>query len=181
MSNIPIKIGDQVTPATNLANLTENQNLEVNISVPIERAPDLQVGMPVELLNDQNEVIGRSRISFISPSVNNETQSVLVKSLYENSNGQLRSQQFSRARIIWDRRPGVLVPTTAISRVAGQDFVFVAEPKQNSQMVARQQPVELGAIQGNSYQVIEGLKAGEEVITSGIQKLSNGAPIVPEP
>lgn len=180
VGNIPIKVGDQVTPATNLANLTENQNLEVNISIPIERAPDVQVGMPVELLNAQNEVVGRSRISFISPSVNNETQSVQVQSLYENSNGQLRSDQFIRARVIWDRQPGVLVPTTAISRVAGQDFVFIAETKEKSPMVARQQPVKLGEIQGNSYQVIEGLKAGEEIVISGIQKLSNGAPIVPE-
>ncbi len=180
IGNIPIKVGDQVTPATNLANLTENQNLEVNISIPIERAPDLQVGMPVELLNAQNEVVGRSRISFISPSVNNETQSVLVKSLYENSDGQLRAQQFSRARVIWDRKPGILVPTTAISRVAGQDFVFTAETSETSSMVARQKPVKLGEIQGNNYQVIEGLKAGEKIVTSGIQKLSNGAPIVPE-
>ncbi|MBW4665082.1 MAG: efflux RND transporter periplasmic adaptor subunit [Chroococcus sp. CMT-3BRIN-NPC107] len=81
VGNIPIKVGDQVTPETNLANLTENQNLEVNISIPIERAPDLQIGMPVELLNAQNEVAGRSRIAFISPNVNNETQSVLVKAL----------------------------------------------------------------------------------------------------
>ncbi len=180
VGNIPVKVGDQVTPATNLANLTENQNLEVNISIPIERAPDLQIGMPVELLNAENEVVGRSRISFISPSVNNETQSVLVKSLYENSTGQLRADQFSRARVIWDRQPGVLVPTTAISRVAGQDFVFIAETNEKSSMVARQKPVKLGEIQGNNYQVIEGLEAGEKIVTSGIQKLSNGALIVPE-
>jgi multidrug efflux pump subunit AcrA (membrane-fusion protein) len=180
VGNIPIKIGDQVTPTTNLASLTENQNLEVNISIPIERATQLQVGTPIELLDAQNEVVGRSRISFISPSVNNETQSVLVKSLYNNSNGQLRADQFSRARVVWDRRPGVLVPTTAISRVAGQDFVFTAETNEKSGTIARQKPVKLGEIQGNSYQVIEGLKNGEKIVTSGIQKLSNGAPIVPE-
>ena len=179
VGNIPIKVGDQVTPTTNLAGLTENQNLEVNISIPIERAAQLQVGMPVELLDAQNKVLGRSRIAFISPSVNNETQSVLVKSLYDNSNGQLRADQFSRARVIWNRRTGVLVPTTAISRIAGQDFVFVAETNEKSQAIARQKPVKLGEIQGNSYQVIAGLKAGEKIVTSGIQKLSNGALIVP--
>ena len=136
--------------------------------------------MPVELLDAQNKVVGRSRISFISQGVNNETQSVLVKSLYENNDGKLRSEQFARTRVIWDKRPGVLVPTTAISRIAGQDFVFVAETNEKSQRIARQQPVKLGEIQGNSYQVIEGLKAGEEIVISGIQKLSNGAPIVPE-
>jgi multidrug efflux pump subunit AcrA (membrane-fusion protein) len=180
IGNIPVKVGDRVTSSTNLANLTENQNLEVNISIPVERAPDLQVGMPVELLDAQNKVVGRSRITFISQGVNNETQSVLVKSLYENNDGKLRSEQFARTRVIWDKRPGVLVPTTAISRIAGQDFVFVAETNEKSQRTARQQPVKLGEIQGNSYQVIEGLNAGEEIVISGIQKLSNGAPIVPE-
>lgn len=180
VGNIPVKVGDRVTTTTNLANLTENQNLEVNVSVPIERAPDLRVGMPVELLNGQGEVVGTSRIFFISPSVSNDTQSVLVKASYTNDTGNLRADQFIRARVVWDRRPGVLVPTIAISRIAGQDFVFVAQQNENSQMVAQQKPVKLGEIQGNNYQVIEGLKPGDEIVTSGIQKLTNGAPIVPE-
>lgn len=180
VGNIPVKVGDRVTTSTNLANLTENQNLEVNVAIPIERAPELRLGMPVELLNAQGEVVGTSRIFFISPNVNNDTQSVLVKASYTNDTGNLRADQFIRAKVIWDRRPGVLVPTTAISRIAGQDFVFVAETNENSQMVAQQKPVKLGEIQGNNYQVLEGLKAGEEIVTSGIQKLSNGAPIVPE-
>ncbi|KJH70996.1 hemolysin D [Aliterella atlantica CENA595] len=180
VGNIPVKIGDRVTTETNLANLTENQNLEVNIAIPIERAPDLRVGMPVELLNAQGEVVGTSRVFFISPNVNNDTQSVLVKASYANDSGNLRADQFIRARVIWDRSPGVLVPTTAISRIAGQDFVFVAAKNENSQMVAQQKPVKLGEIQGNNYPVLEGLKPGDEIVTSGIQKLSNGAPIVPE-
>lgn len=179
VGNIPVKVGDRVTSETNLANLTENQNLEINIAIPVERAPDLRLGMPVELLDTEGKVVGTSQITFISPTVSNDTQSVLVKSLYNNSGGQLRADQFIRAKVVWNRRPGVLVPTTAISRVAGQDFVFVATKNERSQTVAQQKPVKLGDIQGNNYQVLEGLKAGDEVVTSGIQKLSNGAPIVP--
>jgi hypothetical protein len=55
------------------------------------------------------------------------TQSILAKASFDNSEGQLRDGQFIRAKVIWNTRPGILIPTTAISRVAGQNFVFVAQ------------------------------------------------------
>lgn len=179
VGDIPVKIGDYVTPSTMLANLTQNQSLLVNISIPIERAADLQLGLPVELINAQGQRIGSSRISFISPTVNNDTQSVLVKAGFNNAADRLRAEQFLQAKVIWNQRPGPLVPTTAISRIAGQDFVFVAE-KQENQTIARQRPVKLGDIQNNQYQVLQGLRPGETLVTAGIQKLQDGAPIMPK-
>jgi multidrug efflux pump subunit AcrA (membrane-fusion protein) len=81
--------------------------------------------------------------------------------------------------VIWERKPGVSIPTTAVSRVAGQTFVYVAQQK-DSKLIASQKPVKLGKIQGNNYQVIEGLKQGEKIVVSGILNLSNGAPIIPQ-
>jgi RND family efflux transporter MFP subunit len=197
IGDIPVKVGDFVNTSTQLATITQNRPLEVNIAVPIERGPDLRQGMPVELLDEQGKSFGTSRIFFIAPNTANNTQSVLVKSLYENSKGQLRADQYVRARVIWNQRSGVLVPTTAITRLGGETFVFVAQqappPKQTQeqstqeqsqpaqpQLVARQKPVKLGAIQGNNYQVLEGLKPGERIITSGLLSLRDGAPITPE-
>ncbi|MEO1401275.1 MAG: hypothetical protein AAFV72_08450, partial [Cyanobacteria bacterium J06635_1] len=50
-----------------------------------------------------------------------------------------------------------------------------------SQQVAKQQPVRLGEIQGNAYQVIEGLSSGDAVVTSGLLNLSDGMPILSAP
>jgi len=185
VGDIPVKIGDFVTTATPLATLTQNQALEVNISIPLERAPELRIGLPVELLDGQGQRVTTSSIAFISPTVNNETQSVLVKARITNSDSErLRTDQFVRARVIWERRPGVLIPTTAVSRLAGQTFVFVAEqgrsPQGQTQLIARQKPVKLGDIQNNRYPVLAGLQPGEEIITSGLLTLRDGAPIVPE-
>ncbi len=200
VGDIPVKVGDFVNTTTQLTTLTQNRPLEVNISVPIERAPELRQGMPVELLDAQGKSAGTSRIFFIAPNAANDTQSVLVKSLYENSNGRLRADQYVRARVIWNQQSGVLVPTTAISRLGGETFVFVAQqappPKQTEQstqqqstqqqstqqpqLVARQKPVKLGIIQGNNYQVLSGLKPGERIIVSGLLSLRDGAPIIPE-
>lgn len=194
VGDIPVKLGDFVNTSTQLTSITQNRPLEVNISVPIERGPDLRQGMPVELLDSQGKSFGTSRIFFIAPNTANNTQLVLVKSLFENSKGQLRANQYVRARVIWNQRSGILVPTTAITRLGGETFVFVAQqapPKQTDQsnqqsqpaqpqLVARQKPVKLGAIQGNNYQVLSGLKPGERIITSGLLSLRDGATIAPE-
>jgi multidrug efflux pump subunit AcrA (membrane-fusion protein) len=95
--------------------------------------------------------------------------------------------------VIWNQRQGVVVPATAITRLGGQNFVFVAQQappqKQQSQeqseraqpeLIARQKPVKLGNIQGNNYQVLEGLKPGERLVVSGLLNLRDGAPITPE-
>jgi RND family efflux transporter MFP subunit len=181
VGDYPIKVGDYVTPASQLVKVTQNSPIEIDIQVPAERAAQLRTGLPVQVLDTQGKVLGQSTISFISPSVNTQSQSVLVIALYDNANGQLRADQTVRSRVIWDTKPGLLIPTTAISRVAGENFVYVAAPgKQANQLVAQQKPVKLGTIQGNSYQVLDGLQAGDKIIVSGLLKLSNGAPIQPQ-
>jgi len=188
VGDIPVKLGDYVTTSTTLTTVTQNQPLEVNVSIPIEDAPKVHQGTIVELIDGQGQDIGPSRVFFIAPSTDNTTQSVLVKSLFENSKNQLRASQYVRARVIWSQQPGVLIPTTAVSRIGGQSFVYVAETQTQpqgqdkqakTQLVAREKPVQLGEIEGNNYQVLSGLKAGEKLVVSGILTLSDGAPIAP--
>jgi RND family efflux transporter MFP subunit len=182
VGEVPIKVGDFANTSTKLATITQNQPLEVNISVPLEKGSQLRKGLPVEILNAQGQTLGMSRVFFISPSVNNNTQSILVKALYNNLKGELRADQFARAKVIWSQRPGVLIPAAAVSRLAGETFVFVAQTGDTQQnagkLIARQKPVKLGNIKGNNYQVIEGLAPGERIITSGILNLRDGIPIV---
>ncbi len=181
VGNISVKAGDYVTTSDTITNIIQNQTLDLNISVPIERATELRTGLPVQLVNEQNQPQVAGQISFISPQVNTSEQSVLAKASFPN-NGRLRDGQFVRARLIWSSEPGILVPTTAVTRVAGNTFIYVAEsgekaPSGEAQQVARQRPVKLGAIQGNSYQVESGLNPGDQIIVSGILNLSDGAPI----
>jgi multidrug efflux pump subunit AcrA (membrane-fusion protein) len=184
VGDIPIKVGDFVNTSTPLATITQNRPLEVKIPVPLEKGTELRQGLPVELINAQGQTIGNSSIFFISPNITNNSQSILVKALYNNSNGELRADQLIRAKVIWNRRSGVLIPTTAISRIAGETFVFVAEtgksPQGVSQLIAKQKQVKLGNIKGNDYQVISGLQKDEKLIVSGVQNLRDGLPIIPE-
>ena len=179
VGNIPIKKGDFVNTSSQLATLTQNDTLEINIAIPLQQAPQVRIGTRIELINDKNQPVAMSQVFFVSPKVNNETQSVLVKARVDNPDRRLRADQFFKARVIWEQRPGIVIPTTAIFRVAGQNFVYVAERRQ-AKMVVKQKAVKLGIIQGNDQQVLKGLSTSDKVVTSGLQKLLDGAVIAPE-
>ena len=184
IGDLLVKQGDVVNTSSQLTSITQNNPLQVEISVPQERAAELRQGMPVELVDNQGKILGRSQVFFISPNVNQNTQSILIKALFNNSDNQLRADEYVRARVIWERRSGVLIPATSIVRLAGETFVYVAKKPDDSQgkpgLVAKQKRVKLGNIRGNNYQVLEGLRQGERIIVSGILNLRDGAPIVPD-
>ncbi|MEO0844133.1 MAG: efflux RND transporter periplasmic adaptor subunit, partial [Cyanobacteria bacterium J06643_5] len=182
VGDLLVKQGDVVNTSSQLTSITQNNPLEVEISIPQERASELRQGMPVELVDNKGKILGRSQVFFISPNVNQNTQSILIKALFNNSNNQLRADEYVRARVIWQRRPGVLIPATSVVRLAGETFVYVAKKPDNSLenpgLIAKQKRIKLGDIRGNNYQVLEGLRQGEKIIVSGILNLRDGAAIV---
>jgi RND family efflux transporter MFP subunit len=153
--------------------------LEAYIYVPIEHAPQLKLNMPVQIVDSEGKLIADSRISFISPEVDNTTQSVLVKARIANHNDKLRTAQFIRARIVWKTQDAPVVPILAVSRIGGQYFVFVAE-NQNGKIVAHQKALQVGDMVGNDYAVLDGIKVGDKVIVSGTEFLVDGMPVIPQ-
>jgi RND family efflux transporter MFP subunit len=177
IGDIVIRAGDRVTPSTIITTIDDNSALEADIQVPLDRSPELRIGLPVQLLDGEGQVIATNPISFVSPRVDDRTQTVLVKATMKDAPESVRVQQFARARVVWREAPGLTVPVTAVQRISGLYFCFVAEPGEGGTLVARQRPIEVGELIGNDYVVRSGLKAGDRVITSGIQKIGNGAPV----
>ena len=101
-----------------------------------------------------------------------------MKALFDNPQGKMQAGQFAKARINWNQHSGLLIPTTAVFRIAGEAFVYVAEKLNNtavnSRLVAKQKQVKLGKIVENKYQVIEGLQPGEKVVDSKLLNIKNG-------
>ncbi|ACB54043.1 unknown [Crocosphaera subtropica ATCC 51142] len=171
------KIGDSVSIGERITTITDNQVFYLNVNIPIENRNRLRQGLPVELVNQDGSPGVQGQITYIAPQVDQNAQSVLVKMAFRND-GSLRDRQYVRARVIWDRQPGVLVPTTAVSSLGGQKFVFLAQSGESQDgLVAKQVPVEVGAIQGQSYQVISGVKPGDRIAVSRILDLKDGRAI----
>ena len=183
VADVPARVGMQVSSSTLLTTIEQNDVLELNVAVPLERAGTLKIGLPVRVMSsDGRDTLAVTTINFISPSVDEATQSILVKGAVRNPDGTLRSSQFVRAWIVWKTAEGLVVPVTAVARVSGQFFAFVAEgPDKDGKLVARQRAIKVGPIVGDDYPVLEGIKAGEKVVVSGAQKLQEGAPIAPAP
>lgn len=185
VGDIPVRVGDRVTPATQLTTLSNNELLEAYVYVPIERSAEVQEGAPLELVSSTGAVLATTNVSFISPLVSPELQSVLIKAVVENGeNGDskralLRSGQILRARLVTSQHDSPVVPVASVIRLGGQHFVYVAQ-EEGGALVARQRAVSVGVINGNDYEVTSGLKAGEKVVISGVQKLRDGAPLAPE-
>jgi RND family efflux transporter MFP subunit len=178
VGDIPVRQGDRVTPSTPITTIDQAEGLEAYVNVPLEAAMNLRTGLTVELLDSAGEVIASNPITFIAPRADDTTQSVLVKATLRQMPPGLRVMQYVRARIIWSNEPALAVPVVAVSRIAGQHFVFVAE-KAEQGFVARQKPVTLGNVVGEDYIVRRGLTAGERVIVSNVQKIGDGAPVNP--
>ena len=178
VTNISVKVGDLVNPATRIATVTQNQPLEVDIPVSFEKKTQLRKGMPVELINAQSENIGTGKVFFIAPEVNQDTRTVLVKALFDNKEGKMQAGQFARARINWSQDSGLLIPNQAVFRIAGEAFVYVAEKLNPTlttpQLVVKQKQVKLGKAVDNKFQVIEGLQPGEKVVVSKLLNIKDG-------
>ena len=178
VGDIPVHLGDYVSQTTLLTTVDENADLEAYIYVPTERAGLVRRGLPVEILDTAGKTLVKSKISFLSPQVDNGLQSILAKAEIPRTADILRNQQLVRARVTWSTSPAPVIPVLAVSLVGGQTFVFLASPKGDG-YIAHQVPVMLGDTVGNAYPVISGLKPGDKVITSGLQFLQEGAPVKP--
>jgi len=179
VGDVPVRVGDRVTTTTQLTTVDQPGSLEAYVYVPVERSAQLKMNLPVHILDSTGKVLADTRVSFISPQVDNTTQTVLVKARINNGNEALRQSQFIRARLVWGTHQNPEVPILAVTRLAGQYFAFVAEPQSGGAFVAKQRPLTIGETVGNNYEVRDGIKPGDKVIISGTQFLLDGVPVVP--
>lgn len=180
VGDIPVRQGDRVTRATPLTTVDDAGNFEIYVGIPVQHAASLRVGLPVRVLGDNGEVLATERVSFVAPSVDDSTQTVLIKTPLQPAGGRFRTDQFVRVQVVFSTAPGLTIPVVAVTRVNGQYFAFIAE-KTPQGTFARQRAVTVGNTIGNDYVMQGGLAAGDQLIVSGIQKIGDGAPVTPMP
>ena len=179
VGDIPVRVGDHVTNQTQLTTLDRGGQLEAYLYVPAEKSRDVRAGMPVDLLDDAGQPASRTRVSFISPRVDPDSQTLMVKAQVPNSDLKFRNAQQVHARLVWSERKLPTIPVTAVSRLSGKLFAFVAEGT-GPQAVAKQRVIQVGDLIGNDYVVLEGIKPGDKIIVSAVQMLVDGMPVIPQ-
>jgi len=176
VGDIPVRMGDRVSVTTLLTTVDEPGALEAYIYVPVDRSRSLRLGLPVKLFDPTGALLATTTMTFVSPQVDPETQTVLAKAAAPNPQGRLRVSQQVRAQVTWGRREGATIPFLSLNRINGQFFAFVSA-NEGKGTVARQKLIKIGDNVGNDVEVLEGIKPGDHLITSGTQFLQDGMPV----
>ena len=179
VGDIPVRVGDHVTNQTVLTTLDLANQLEAYVYVPAEKSGSVHVGTSIELLDDQGKPAARTQVFFVSPHVDTDSQTLLVKAMVPNAGMKFRNAQQVEARVIWSESKQPLVPVIAVSRLSGKLFAYVAEGE-GQKAVARQRLLTVGDMVGNDYVVLDGIHAGDKLIVSGVQMLADGMPVIPQ-
>ncbi|MDM4771682.1 efflux RND transporter periplasmic adaptor subunit [Solimonas sp. SE-A11] len=167
--------GDYVNPGQALVNLEAMSSVKIDFRVPELALPQLSTGQPLDIEFDAwpGERF-RGEVYAIEPRVADTTRSVGLRARLANAEGRLRPGLFARIRLQTGAREQVIVvPEQAVFPRGEQQFVYVI-----ADGLAREREIKLGQRQAGRAEVTSGLKAGETIVTSGLQKVSNGASVV---
>ena len=169
-----IGIGDYVKDGQELINLEDMQTLKVDFRLPEAMLARLSIGQAIEVTADAQPDEGfTATLDAINPLVDANGRSISCLARLDNAAGKLRPGMFVRARLILDARDNALmIPEQALVADPVQAFVFtVIEGK------AKKVPVKTGLRRNAQLEIVEGLKAGDVVVTAGQLKLRDGAPV----
>jgi RND family efflux transporter MFP subunit len=179
IGDVPVHVGDHVTSQSMLTTLDHGGQLEAYVYVPAEKASAVHAGMAVDIVDDDGKPTLRTKVFFISPHVDTDSQTLLLKTQVPNPEMKFRNAQQVHARVVWSERKAPVIPITAVTRLSGKLFAFVAEG-QGQQAVARQRVIQVGDLVGNDYVVLDGIQPGDRVIITNVQILADGMPVLPQ-
>ncbi|MDO9637336.1 MAG: efflux RND transporter periplasmic adaptor subunit [Pseudotabrizicola sp.] len=173
-----VEMGQYVTPGTVYATLQDLDRMFVDFTVPEQQIGALDLGRAISVSTDVGDFSAEGRITGIEPQVDPRTRLVSVRAAVDNTDGSLLPGQFLRVRVALPQEDGVItVPQTAVISSLYGDSIYVVVPDGDGLRVD-QAFVTLGRRAGNRIEVVDGIAAGAQIVTSGQNRLSNAAAVV---
>ncbi len=182
-----VNLGQYVSPGTPLAVIESVDGAYVDFSLPQQQ--EVSLGMRVRVsIEGATKLDTEGTVTAIDPNVDPVTRSIKLRANIADKDGKLSPGMFAKVRVVLPKSTKVVtVPLTAVVYASYGDSVFVVEepgdtpgsagPNGEPRKVARQQFVRLGERRGDFVAVLDGVKAGEEVVVAGAFKLRNKAGI----
>ena len=206
VADVKVKVGDVIRQGEVFTSLVQNNELEAQVEVPAVFSTRLSLGQPVLLSAPGSEdVIATGQVGSIDPRINKQTQGLLVKAVFPNTDGQLMDGQRLRTRVQIKAEQQLAVPFAAVTQTSGQSFVFrvgsFEELKENpgkadieklekgikagklpaDTKFALQTPVTVGELENQLYPITKGLEANQMVATTNLLNLKHGMPVQVQP
>lgn len=173
-----VERGQYVTPGTVYATLQDLDQMYVDFTVPEQQIGALDLGRAISVSTEVADFQAEGRITGIEPQVDPRSRLVSVRAAVDNTDGGLFPGQFLRVRVALPEEQGVItVPQTAVISSLYGDSIYVVMPEGEGLKV-NQAFVTLGRRSGDRIEVVAGIAAGDQIVTSGQNRLSNAASVV---
>jgi len=178
-----VNLGEYLAGGAPIVSLQSIRPVYVRFNVPQQELGRLTIGGTMAVTSDAlGGATETGRISAVDSVIDEATRNAQVQAVFENRSGRLVPGMFVEAQLSQGmKRNAVTLPASAISYAPFGDSVFIVEdvkgPDGKSFRGVRQQFVKLGGSRGDQVAVMSGVKAGEEVVTSGVFKLRPGAAV----
>jgi membrane fusion protein (multidrug efflux system) len=179
-----VNLGQYLAGGGELVTLQSLNPIRANFGVPQQAASQISVGRAVRITTDDGSGLQwNGRVTAIDSKVDEATRNIQIQATLANPDGKLRPGMFVQAEVaLGASHSRIALPASAISYAPYGDSVFVVadlkDPDGRVYRGVRQQVVKLGPSRGDQISILSGIKAGEEVVTSGVFKLRNGAAVV---
>lgn len=176
-----VNLGQYLAGGNPIVPLQSLNPIYVNFGVPQQAFGQIKVGRKLRITSDEFPgKVFTGRVTALDSVVDSATRNVQVQATLSNPDGKLRPGSFVQVEVaLGAPQDFVALPASAINYAPYGDSVFIItdmkDQKGESYRGVRQQFVKIGASRGDQIAVISGVNPGEEVVTSGVFKLRNGA------
>jgi membrane fusion protein, multidrug efflux system len=178
-----VNLGQYLSAGDPIVPLQALNPVYVNFGIPQQEASQAKIGRPVRV--SARDLAGPEfggRVTAVDSVVDPATRNIQVQATLANPDGKLRPGMFVQAQLVVGASQSVIaIPTSGVNYAPYGDSVFVVtdlkDEKGKPYRGVRQQFVKLGGSRGDQVAILSGVKPGDEVVTSGVFKLRNGAAV----
>ncbi|WP_028890639.1 efflux RND transporter periplasmic adaptor subunit [Tenacibaculum sp. 47A_GOM-205m] len=165
-----VEQGDYVSQGQALLKIANLNSVWANFDVYENQISNFKVGQDISITTNAypNETF-KAKVSFINPVLNQETRTVTMRAVLNNSKGKFKPAMFVTGKVEATEKQTkeqLSIPATAVLWTGKRSVVYVKPDE--SKPVFEMREVVLGGKAGDNYQVEKGLKSGEEIVTNGI-------------
>jgi membrane fusion protein (multidrug efflux system) len=177
-----VNLGEYLAGGSPVAPLQSLQPVYVNFSVPQQEIARIAAGGEVRVTSSESKAVSTGKVTAIDSVIDPATRNIAVQATFPNQDGKLHPGEFVETSLALGKASEVIaIPASSINHAPYGDSVFVVgemkDPQGKTYKGVRQQFVKVGSGRGDRVAILSGLKAGEEVVTSGVFKLRNGAAV----
>lgn len=171
-----ISEGAYVTPATTIATLTQTNPVKIDFTIPEKYSTQIRIGKPVKFEVDGQDGNFSATITAIDPKVDPNLRTLRIRAIAQNPANRFIPGMFVRVTADLNASNSIMIPTEAIVPVLKGKKVFVVKDGKATEVM-----VQTGLRTDKKIQILDGLSAGDSLITSGIMSLKKDSPVKVKP